>query len=255
MSKKEKELDENATKSKIGKSWSEAVSKYNDITKTNMALGATVFLLALKIFFQEPIVIIVPASIGEEITIQGDRVSPSYKKLFAHLIADTMGNVNPNNIDFKIDSVKKILSTRIRSLNIDSMKKHAQKMRLTKAEEIFSIDNVYYSESQDLVYVYGPKEIRQKGRKPIKTMWTYEMRIGARNGKPVISYIKQYPGSPKNAKSKTYSVKETIFDDMDDIIEMERPLGPQESVILKDGGVKTVGDDLTKEDGTKNETN
>lgn len=229
-------------KTRIGRSWSESVSALNSVTKTNMILGVALVLSGVNTFFTEPVVVVVPSQISQEITIKGDAVSPSYKTMWGEFVATTMGNVNPRNVEFKIAGIQKLMSPRIRSVNSELMKQHAQKMKLTRAEEVFSIDSVHYSEAQDLVYAYGPKEIRSKGRKPIKSTWTYEMRIEAKNGSPFITYIKQYPGSPKNSSSKTYVVEDQRFSDYNDVVSMERPLTDKEKQIINEGGVVEVGD-------------
>lgn len=226
----------------VGKSYSDALSSLNTSKQVNIILAGAVTIMAFMLLIKEPVVIITPSTLTEDITIRGDEVSTSYKTLWANTVADNLGNVTPNNVEFKKDSLGKMLSPRIRHKFLASMESHAAKLKLTGATESFYIQDVYHSEVQNLTYAYGRKEIKLKGRTPQDMSWTFEMRIGAKRGQPVITYLRQYPGTPKNLRSKTHRVDNDTYQQLDDLRAMETPLSAIEEDVVN-GDVILVGDD------------
>lgn len=246
----------NVRDSKLGKSFSDIASSLVSSKRSNIILSVAVFILTMKVAFQEPIVIVTPSTITEDITMHGSSISDSYKKLWAHMIADNIGNITPNNVEFKKDTLGKLLSPRIRLEKLDSMQKHAAKLKLSQSRETYDIENVYHSERQDITYVFGSKTFKIKGRDPEPMTWTFEMRIRSKNGSPEITYIKQYPGTPKYANSKSYTVEEQGIYPAKVKAAMDRNLTEKENKTLA-GEFIVVGDKDAAtpiERGNKSET-
>ena len=233
-------------KSLVSKSYSEALASLNSSNKSNLVLVGVLAAMTYMLFIKEPLVIVTPSTITEEITVQGDQVSTSYKVLWANTVADNLGNVTPNNVEFKKDALGKMLSPRIRHKYLASMESHAAKLKLTGATETFYIQDIYHSETQDITYAYGRKEIKLKGRTPQEMSWTFEMRVGAKRGQPNITYLRQYPGTPKNLKSKTHKVDEQLYQTVDDLKAMERPLNETEQKVVT-GDLILVGDEAVEQ--------
>ena len=80
-----------------------------------------------------------------------------------------------------------------------------------KLKQRFTIDDVYFDEYQDVVWIWGGREITLPGQTPMIKTWTYEFRIAVSSGMPKISYFKQYPGKP-NTRQRVVPAADTIPD-------------------------------------------
>lgn len=189
-------------------SWSHSIAHSKKITQANVGLVAVVLILALLVFNQEAVVVVVPPTFTEEFTIIGDQVSESYKTSFAMYAANLAGNINPNNSDFIVKNLSLMFPLRYARDYEKQLRAQVEALKIRGVEEQFISLDLIYNNTVDTVWVYGEKRTTsiKSGAETVQK-WTFEIRITASNGYPKIMHFEQYPGAP-NTRGRMKQLRE-----------------------------------------------
>lgn len=196
----------------IKKSLIEAISVRNITLLSNLCLSVALLIFAVRFATFEPGAIALPNSpITEIIEVQGDWANASFKKGHAIAFAELIGNISKVNIGFVKERFLAASTPYLRDQFQDEIERQISVINARKLKQRFTIEDVYFDEYQDVVWIWGSREITLPGQEPMLKTWTYEFRIGVSSGMPKISYFKQYPGKPNTRQRKVPS-QETIPD-------------------------------------------
>ncbi|GGP59067.1 hypothetical protein GCM10009347_26850 [Shewanella algicola] len=194
----------------IKKSLVDAVTTRNIILLSNLLLSSGLLIFALKFAFFEPGSIVLPnAPITEVIEVQGDWANASFKRGHAIAFAELIGNISKSNINFVKERFLSAATPNLRDQFEEEIDRQIAIISARKLKQRFIIDDIYFDEYQDVVWIWGAREITLPGQSPMTKTWTYEFRIGVSSGMPKISYFKQYPGKP-NTRQRVVPAAETI---------------------------------------------
>ena len=163
------------------------------------------------LFFTDPVTIVTPPNMNEEITVVGNKASESYKTQWALFFSTLLGNINPTNISFVTAYVLDALSPELQAKTSESLQEQINIMQARGVEQTFKPNDIYYDPKNDMVYVWGTKTTRLVNvpDKTESSKWTYEWVLGMKNGRPRIAYVNQYSGTP-NIKKITINGKEQL---------------------------------------------
>lgn len=195
----------------------DAINSRNIVLLSNVLLSVGVFCLGVKVLFSSAGVIALPnAPLTEEISVKGSWANEGFKKLHAQAFSELLGNINPNNVRFVKERFLASATPYIQQQFSEELDRQVAIIRARKMDQKFIMEDSYYDEYQDVVWVWGSREITLPNQTPLKEVWTYEWRIGVNAGMPKISYFSQYKGKPNTRQQKVVPADEVpqLSDDM-----------------------------------------
>lgn len=205
-------FSEKAEKSSAGIAYSALINRDKSLLRNNTIALSVIGLLVIKlIFFNNPVTIVTPPNMNEQIQVVGNKASESYKTQWALFFSTLLGNINPTNIQFVTDYILEALSSELQAKTSESLQQQINIMQARGVEQTFKPNDIYYDPKNDMVYVWGIKTTRLVNvpDKTESSKWTYEWVLGMKNGRPRIAYVNQYSGTP-NIKKITINGKEQL---------------------------------------------
>lgn len=191
-------------------SLTEAISVRNVTLLANLALSLSVLIFALKFLTFEPGAVAIPnAPLTDPIEVRGNWANSSFKQGHAIAFAELIGNISKTNIQFVKRRFLASSTPHLRDQFEEEIDRQVSIISARKIKQKFMIEDIHFDEYQDVVWVWGNREITIPNQKPLNKIWTYEFRIGVHGGMPKISYFKQYPGKP-NTRQRTVPAADTI---------------------------------------------
>jgi conjugal transfer pilus assembly protein TraE len=186
----------------IRKSLVEAVTTKNVVILSNLMLSTGVLIFAVRFALFEPGSIALPnAPITDVIEVRGSWANASFKKGHAIAFAELIGNISNSNINFVKERFLASATPHLREQFQEEIDRQIAIINARKLMQRFTIEDVYFDEYQDVVWIWGSREITLPGQAPMTKTWTYEFRVGVSSGMPKISYFRQYPGKPNTRQT------------------------------------------------------
>ena len=188
-------------KSASVRSFKSMVASNNISRVANLFLSITVALSALTLFFKDSEVVVIPEqNYFGELTIQGDKANQNYQQAWAYSVSTLIGNINSQNIDFVKKIMMKMLSPQLQVEIEPMLDKQAEMIKMRDIRQVFIADDLIHEPETDLITIWGQKITFIGGEPKADTKWSYEFKITARNGRPKITHLDQYPGTPRKRK-------------------------------------------------------
>lgn len=198
--------------SDIGITYSALIRRDEKLLRTNSVAILVIAAFVVKTqFFTDPVTIVQPPNMTEEVKVVGNKASESYKTQWALFYSTLIGNINPTNISFVTTSILDALSPELQARTRESLQQQTNIMQARGVEQSFKPNDMYYDPKNDMVYVWGTKSTRliNVPDKSESSKWTFEWVLGMKNGRPRIAYVNQYAGTP-NIKKITINGKEQL---------------------------------------------
>lgn len=187
--------------SQVGKSWSAAVASGNLQLVGNFCLSIGVVVLIMMLFFKEAEIIAVPEQqIFGELSVQGKKANRNYQQSWALSTAQLIGNITPENVDFVKSSLMNVLSPLLKFQIEPMLEKQSEVIRMRGIKQVFIAEDLIHEPSTDLITIWGQKLTFIDGTPKSDSKWSYEFKIEVRHGRPRITHIDQYPGTPRKRK-------------------------------------------------------
>lgn len=188
-------------KSTVVRSFTQMVASNNITRVSNLFLSVGVAALALSLFLKDTEVVVTPEhNFFGELSVQGDKVNQNYQQAWAYSVSTLIGNINPQNVDFVKKTMMKILSPNLQMQLEPELDKQSEMIKMRNIRQIFIADDLMHEPETDLITVWGQKVTFIDGQPKADTKWSYEFKIKANNGRPRVTYINQYPGTPRKRK-------------------------------------------------------
>ncbi|MBL5885660.1 pilus assembly protein [Lelliottia amnigena] len=207
-----KNFSPEAQKSGAGIAYSELITRSSRIVTTNLVCVGIIGVLVIKIvFLTNPVTIVTPPNMTEEVTLVGNKASESYKTQWAMFYSTMLGNINPKNIQFVMNYILDSLSPELQAKTGEALESQISIMQARGVDQTFRANDIYFDPKNDMVYVWGTKTttLLNVPDKSESSKWTFEWVIGMKNGRPRIAHVNQYAGTP-NIKKITVNGKEQL---------------------------------------------
>ncbi|WP_288987703.1 TraE/TraK family type IV conjugative transfer system protein [uncultured Pseudoalteromonas sp.] len=188
-------------KSAAIKTFQGAIASNNITRVSNLFLSVAVVLSLITLFFKDAEVIAIPEqNMFGELSIQGQKANQNYQQAWAYSTATLIGNLNPQNVKFVTKTLMNMLSPNLQ-LEIEPMlNSQAEMIKMRDIRQVFIVEDLMHEPTTDLISVWGQKITFIGGEPKADTKWSYEFKVLARNGRPKITHIDQYPGTPRKRK-------------------------------------------------------
>ncbi|MGI2115597.1 TraE/TraK family type IV conjugative transfer system protein (plasmid) [Shewanella sp. HL-SH4] len=191
-------------------SLTEAISVRNVTLLSNILLSVALLIFALKFLNFEPGAIALPnAPLTEPIEVRGSWANSSFKEGHAIAFSELIGNISNTNIKFVKQRFLASATPYLRDQFEEEIERQVSIINARKLKQRFVIEDLHFDEFQDIVWIWGTREITLPNQPVLKKTWTYEWRIGVSGGMPKISYFQQYPGKP-NTRQRVVPAADTI---------------------------------------------
>ncbi len=188
-------------------SWSAAMARGNWLLVGNLVLSCALVLCLLKLFNQQPIVIVKPPVMTGEIRLEDGKPNTDWMLSWAVYAAYQLGNVNPRNVEFVAKVIMMMLAPNLQDGADRNIRRLVEVMRASSINQTFTADDVKFDDKSGLVWVIGNKTTRMvkagnisegiDGSSDDTRRWTFEFVIRMNHeGMPVITHIDQYSGLP-----------------------------------------------------------
>jgi conjugal transfer pilus assembly protein TraE len=112
-------------------------------------------------------------------------------------VAELIGNVTPENIDFIKASLAPMLAASIYREVLDEIVRQAEEIKRERVSLSFQPAEVMYEKETDKVFVTGRLKTQGPGSKPVETVRTYELTVDINDYRPLIRHIDAYSGQPR----------------------------------------------------------
>lgn len=198
--------------SEIGITYSALIKRDEKLLRVNTVAMIIIGVLVVKNqFLTDPVTIVLPPNMTEEVKVVGNKASESYKTQWALFFSTLIGNINPTNIGFVTTTILDALSPDLQAKTRESLQQQTNIMQARGVEQSFKPIDMYYDTKNDMVYVWGTKSTRliNVPDKTESSKWMFEWVLGMKNGRPRIAYVNQYSGTP-NIKKITINGKEQL---------------------------------------------
>ncbi|OAI16288.1 TraE protein [Methylomonas koyamae] len=162
-----------------------------------IGLLATNVITAFAALRTERTVIMIPPNLTEKVEISRHEASAQTKEAWGLFLAQLLGNVTPNTLDFVGDSISPLLSSDIHREIINAMNDQINALKIDKISTSFTPNQVYYEKETNKVFVTGQLMTKGPNDKPESSFRTYEFQIAIVNYNPVVNDLDVYQGEPK----------------------------------------------------------
>ncbi|AZL83388.1 hypothetical protein EIJ81_00545 (plasmid) [Aliivibrio salmonicida] len=196
--------------SKSSKNYNEAIMSSKTLTIVAICQSLAICLLTVAVMKKEVVSTTVPPTFTEEISIQGNRVSPSYQTAWAQFVANLLGNINSRRLNYVLVTLEKMIPVSDLLRVEKQIKEQVARLEIKKIEERFIPLDTIYDPKNSMVWIYGNKETISLRTGDSNTMkWTFEIKIGAHLGLPKILHLQQYEGMPNTQRRQRELYVET----------------------------------------------
>ncbi|WP_028113082.1 TraE/TraK family type IV conjugative transfer system protein [Ferrimonas kyonanensis] len=180
----------------LERNWTQA-SKLTPVLIMTIAVLAVInAMVVYDKLTQEPWTQVIPQNFDGIIEIKEGEANQIYNTSFALSFTQLVANISPRSVDKIIESLEPSLSPALQATLPAELEKQATIIKARKVQQVFLLDNIYYDEITETVYVFGNKLSFVKGEPAGKALWTYEWRIKPNSGRPRIMHYDSYAGKP-----------------------------------------------------------
>ena len=160
------------------------------LTLSNLCLG----ILALN---SDHTLVLVPPHLTEPVQLARNQASASLKESWALYIAELMGNVTPDNIEFIREALGTLLAADLYRSVLDGLWDQTQALKDERISLSFKPREVVYESETDRVFVTGTLVTQTPGGTPDRRNRTYEMTVDIEHYQPRIKSLDVYAEEPR----------------------------------------------------------
>ena len=164
-------------------------------------LLATNLLTLLALVRADRTVVLVPPILEGQVNVARDSASREVKEAWAVYVAELLGNVGAGSADFIQRTLEPLLAPALRREVLQVIGAQVEAIKRERVSMSFSPSGLSYEEASDTFYVTGMQVSSGPAAQPVRHQRTFEVRVGFRHYRPVITHLDVYPGSPRNEKS------------------------------------------------------
>lgn len=169
-------------------------------------LLGVLFVKSCFLFSKDTVVVMQPWTMTQDAELSSTRASRTYQEAWALALAEMLGNITPDSLDFLLDRLKPMLSPKIYIEVIRNAQEQAIYLKEDRITQVFEPRTVEYEKTTGKVFVHGYSYITGASQgtgnreKPIRNELTFEFRIKIAQYMPVVEDIAVYTGPSRTAK-------------------------------------------------------
>lgn len=189
------------------KSFSELKSETSTYKKLCAGLIAANVVLGVFLFNKQTTVVLQPWTLTTTAQLEKSYASREYKEAWGLALAELLGNITPENVDFVVERLKPLLAPDIYNDTVRNAEEQALMLKEDRVTSSFIPRTVEYEPSSKKVFVKGRKLVQGAATfsddldgKGEKSEVTYEFEIEISNYMPVIRSIEVYSGQARTGK-------------------------------------------------------
>lgn len=165
-----------------------------------LVLAGLLLISVLALVTKSDRIILKPYTLTQESWIEKKEASRSYKEAWGLFLAELMGNVTPETVDFVKDRLAPLLAPSIFQQTMQALQEQALSIKQDRVTIRFEPRFVTYEPETDKVFVYGYSYERGPTGAERRKDRTYEYRIIISNYAPMITSLNTYRGKPRTKK-------------------------------------------------------
>ena len=175
----------------------EGARRENFLSRVALIICLVIILILLvAVLSKRTLVTITPYTLVQDSWISNSDGADSYREAWALFLAQELGNITPDTIDFVSKRIGPLLSPAIYHdfmAIIHSQAEHIKELR-------FEARSVLYEPETNKTFVTGNLYTRSVSGKELRDFRTYEFEIGISNFAPVLLSMNTYNDVPKTMK-------------------------------------------------------
>ena len=160
------------------------------LTLSNLCLG----ILALN---RDHTLVLVPPHLTEPVQLARNQASQGLKESWGLYIAELIGNVTPENIEFIREALGNLLAADLYRAVLDGLWDQTQALKDERISLSFKPQEVLYESETDRVFVTGTLVTQSPGGTPDRRNRTYEMTVDIDHYHPRIRSLDVYAEEPR----------------------------------------------------------
>ena len=181
--------------------WKGVIAENKFHRVATLVLAVAVLAAVVGLLRRDPVVVLVPPKLSEEVWISSKDAQIEYQKTWGLFLAELLGNVTPGNVEFLADAVSPLLSPKIHAQVIEAIHTQAQYILRDRVSLRFTPRSVVYEPESRKVFVEGYGFISGSGNtEEKKEARTYEFVIDVDRYAPKVTALTVYDGRPKTEK-------------------------------------------------------
>jgi conjugal transfer pilus assembly protein TraE len=164
---------------------------------TRLSTLGLVLALVLCLFYiatRDATVVMVPPGLNEKGDITKNNASSAVKEAWGAYIAESLGNVTPQNADFVARNLGALIDPAVYKKLMSVIGQQAQLIKDEQVTIQFADNAVFYVPSQDIVVVSGEYTMRGMRNEETRKVMTYELGLRVRNYQVSLSSLDLYEG-------------------------------------------------------------
>jgi conjugal transfer pilus assembly protein TraE len=143
-------------------------------------------------------VVLVPPILEGQVNIARDSASREVKEAWAIHVAGLLGNVGADSADFIRTALEPLLAPALRREVLAVIGEQVEAIKRERVSMHFSPNALGYEEASDTFFITGMQVSAGPGAEPVRRQRPFEVRVGFRHYRPVISRLDVYTGGPRN---------------------------------------------------------
>lgn len=144
--------------------------------------------------------ILVPPNINETMKISRNYADTAYKKTWGLHVANLLGNVTPNNVDFLNEQLSNLVDATTYHRMKSEMATQIVEIKQNNVTVDFEASQVMYEPESGKVFVLGKSQTSGTAGKQIKEARVFELVIDISGGRPLVTEISSYVGEARTAE-------------------------------------------------------
>ncbi len=188
---------------KLTRSWSAALGE-NKFLKIIISALVLCNLIAVSGWqSKDAVVRLIPPTLTEETVVAQNQADEVYHKSFALHVANLIGNVSPDNVQFIISSIEPLLSPAIRNEVMTILADQVDSIQTNELSMTYRAREVIYDPVQNMTWVSGIQTRKNRDGTENSQIRTFEIVLRVKNGLPEMNFIDAYPDVPKLKRKNT----------------------------------------------------
>jgi conjugal transfer pilus assembly protein TraE len=180
------------------KTWKGAVSENN--FNRYLIAGQTIALIicAFGLINEDRVTVVTPPTLSEKAEIARKTASTGYKQAWGLYIAELLGNITPNNVDFIIDSLTSMMAPDLVSKFRVFAATEADKIKKNGITGQYEPRDVRFEKATDKIFITGQQRLDTPGTSAAAPFTrVFEVKISIKQGMPVVTHFDTYAGMPR----------------------------------------------------------
>ncbi|MHB8742090.1 MAG: TraE/TraK family type IV conjugative transfer system protein [Sulfuricaulis sp.] len=178
---------------------------------TRLTLLGLTLALVLCLFYiatREATVVLVPPGLTEKGDITKNDANSAVKEAWGAYIAETLGNVTPQNADFVARNLGSLIDPAVYKKLMSVIGQQAQLIKDEQVTIQFADNAVFYVPSKDIVVVSGEYTMRGMRDEETRKVMTYELGLRVRNYHVALTSLDLYEGPWRPGVDREKEAKE-----------------------------------------------